>query len=329
VLLAIFLPLGILVTALLVWLFWPLYTATGVSTSRAGILAGTLGPLRPLTSYFHGEDSIHVLFTGLDKDPPHRSDTVMVGHLDLRTLQMRVLSVPRDLRVELPDGSRDKLAHAYVYGHQREGDGSQWVRESVARELGIDIPYFVTINFDGFVELVDALGGVDLEVEKALKYRDRAQDLVIDIPAGPQHMDGETLLKYVRFRHDATGDIGRMERQQKAIHAVLAALKERGMWRSAVAMLPATRDAFETNLTLDQLTALARQVPRIKDSFIRTMTLPSESTMFDGVSYQVTTSEWLAEGVGFLEDLSPRAEAPRGTEEPDQPPNTAEAREDT
>ncbi len=312
ILLAIFLPLGFIV---LILLFWPVYTATGVRTSPARIIVGTVVSGRPLPWYFSNQSQIHLVFTGLDKDPPHRSDTVMVCNLDLRTLQTRVLSVPRDLRVELPDGSWDKLAHAYVYGYQRAGDGAQWVQEAVEGELQMEIPYFVTINFDGFVKLVEALGGVDITVEKRLRYVDHAQNLVIDIPEGTQHMDGEMLLKYVRFRHDETGDLGRMQRQQKAIFAILDGLKRRGMYQRLPTVIPALRETFQTNLTLDQITALARQVPRIQDDFIQTMTVPSESTMIDGVSYQRTTSEWLRESIQFLEDLTPHVETKDAAEE--------------
>ncbi len=325
-LLLIFVPAGILVFALLTWLFWPVYTATGVQTSRAEIIAKTITPGRALPPYFHGADNIHVLFVGLDRDPPHRSDTVMVANLDLRTLQARVISVPRDLRVRLPEGSYDKLAHAYVYGQQHDGAGVEWVESSLRDLLGVEIPYYVLINFDGFVNLVDALGGVDIDVEKPLKYVDHAQDLVIDIPAGRQHMDGETLLKYVRFRHDAMGDIGRMQRQQKAMRAVLNALKKQGAYRRLPSVLSALSETFETNLTLDQLTALARRVPDVEDGFIQTATVYSEEERFNGVSYQVATGEWLQEAVEFLENLIPRIEAEDAPEESnsEDPADTAD-----
>jgi anionic cell wall polymer biosynthesis LytR-Cps2A-Psr (LCP) family protein len=188
------------------------------------------------------------------------------------------------------------------------------VQQSVEKLLGVDIPYYVQINFDGFVQLVDAMGGVDITVEKALKYRDRAQNLDIDIAPGFQHMDGETLLKYVRFRHDALGDIARMERQQKAILAVLAALKQGDTYRRLPAVVSGMYDTFKTNLTPDQIYALSRQIPNIADGNIRTMTVPSDSTMMHGVSYQVANAEQVGSAAAFLEDLLPFVEtsAPTG-----------------
>lgn len=314
-LLTIFLPLGIIVLGVLLFMmFRPLATASGGRTTAYDVMVRAITISR-LPAYFDHQRDIYALFVGLDHDPPHRSDTVMLAHIDLNTLQSRVLSVPRDLRVRLPSGDWDKLAHAYVYGHQREDDGVEWVKDSVEELLGIDATYYFVIKFDGFVKLIDAIGGVDINVEKALKYRDRAQDLVIDIPAGEQHMDGEQLLKYVRFRHDALGDIGRMQRQQNAIHALIAALKRGRSYTRIPALIGAMSDAFETNLRLDQIAALARTVPDIQDDYIQSMTLFSESTMIDGVSYQVTDSESVTEALAFLENLAPLVETESLNEE--------------
>jgi len=289
---------------MIVLLLWPLKTPTGGYTTRGRIIYNVVAPVMPLSHYFQGREDTYVLLVGLDHDPPHRSDTVMVGHLDLRRLRARVLSIPRDLRLWQPSGHQDKLAHAYVFGQEREKDGAGWVRRSVERLLGIDIPYYFVLNFNEFVQIVDEIGGVELTVDKPLKYRDRAQDLVIDIPAGTQRMDGETLLKYVRFRHDALGDIGRMARQQKAIDAILRSLKQGGAWRRAPSLVSQFYSAVATNLTMDQLVALARRLPQMREDSIRGQSLPSEPIQMDGVSYQQTSPEAIADSVAFLNDFS-------------------------
>lgn len=309
----VLLALGVLMIALLLW---PLKTPTGGYTTRGRIIYNAVTPIKPLSYYFQGARDTYLLLVGLDQDPPHRSDTVMVIHLDLEELRARVLSVPRDLRLWQPSGHQDKLAHAYVYGQEREKNGAGWVRESVERLLGIDIPYYVVIKFDEFVRAVDELGGVELTVEKPLKYHDRAQNLHIDIAAGRQRMDGETLLKYVRFRHDALGDIGRMVRQQKAVAAILRTVKEHGSWRRAPALVSQFYDATSTNLSLDQLVALARKLPRMGEDSIRGQCLPSEPTEIDGISFQQTTPEAIESSVAFLSDFSlPRRMPPAATNE--------------
>lgn len=314
----IVLGIGIILVALL---WWPITTQSNRQTNAFSIFTGAISANRPLPAYFGGSQDTSILVVGLDLEPPHRSDTVMVMHLGLDTLQARVVSVPRDLRVELPTGGHDKLAHAYPFGEQHDGQGLEWVKQSVEKLLGVQVPYYVQINFDGFVQLVDDLGGVDIYVERALKYRDRAQDLVIDIQPGYQHMDGETLLKYVRFRHDALGDIGRMERQQNAILAVLAALKQGDTYRRLPAVVTSLRDTFVTNLTWDQIAALSRQVPKINDENIRSMTVPSDCTMMHGVSYQVASDDQVGSAVAFMQDLSPYVETSEPLEESN---NTAE-----
>ncbi|OPX22197.1 MAG: hypothetical protein B1H03_05000 [Planctomycetales bacterium 4484_113] len=293
---------GILMIGLLLW---PLKTPTGGYTNRGRIIYNAVAPIKPLSYYFQGAGDVYLLLVGLDHDPPHRSDAVMVVHIDLRNLRARVLSVPRDLRLWQPSGHKDKLAHAYVFGQEREKDGAGWVQKSVERLLGIDIPYYLVIDFSEFVQVVDEVGGVELTVEKPLKYHDRAQNLHIDIPAGAQHMDGETLLKYVRFRHDALGDIGRMARQQKAIDAILRAVKKGGIWRRAPALVSQFYSAVTTNLTADQLVALARKLSQMREDSIRGRTLASEPLEIDGVSYQETTPEAIASSVAFLSDFSP------------------------
>lgn len=304
---AFFIVLGIAVL-LMGLLWWPVYTGSGMRTSPFRIAVNTLSPSRALPYYFQGDNDIHILMVGIDLEPPHRSDTVMVLHVDLNTLESRIVSIPRDLRVELPNGDMDKMAHSYPFGEENGGQGIEWTRQSAEKLLGISIPYYVQINFDGFVQLVDALGGVDIDVEKALKYTDHAQSLFIDIQPGYQHMDGETLLKYVRFRHDALGDIARMERQQKAMQAVLASLKQGETYRNLPAVVSGMYDTFKTNLTFDQMRALSKQVPRVNNEMMRSMTVPSDSTMMHGVSYQVATAEQVGSAVAFLEDLTPYVE---------------------
>lgn len=304
---ALFTAFGIGI-AVCVLLWWPITIQNNRRTNAFSIVAGTLSVTRPLPSYFGGDSDIYILVVGLDYEPPHRSDSVMVMHLGLENLQARVVSVPRDLRVKLPTGDSDKLAHAYPFGEQRDGQGIEWVRHSVENLLGREMPYYVEVHFDGFVQLVDALGGVDIDVEKAMKYRDRAQDLVIDIKPGYQHMDGLTLLKYVRFRHDALGDIGRMERQQKALRAVLEALKQGDTYCRIPSVVTSMRDTFVTNLSWDQLAALSRQVPKVSGENIRSITIASEPTMRNGVSYQAASAEMVADAIAFLEDLTPAVE---------------------
>jgi len=297
---AVVLVVALCLVGLGILLSWPLKTPTGESITRARILANMMASAKPLPYFFYGKDSINVLVVGLDKDPPHRSDTVMVANLGLNDLQVNILSIPRDLLVTLPSGHQDKLAHAYAYGEGQERNGVGWVKKAVENLLGLPIDFYIAVDFEGFVRTVDVLGGVRIFVDKPLRYKDRAQGLVIDIPEGEQVMDGKTLLGYVRFRHDALGDIGRTKRQQQALSAVLEKLKETRSWDVTLRLVRTLYSSVKTNFTLDQLVALARRVNDFSKDKIHAETLNSSSTMIGGVSYQQATNEDILKGVELL-----------------------------
>jgi len=150
-----------------------------------------------------------------DVEGSRRSDTVLFATIDIDDANMRVLALPRDTRVEIPRHGHQKLNHAFAYG------GADLMRATVERYLDEPILYYVVVDYDSFPALVDAIGGVEIDVPKRLKYVDRAGGLNIDIPAGKQTMDGKTALHFVRFRMDALGDIGRIQRQQQFMKALI------------------------------------------------------------------------------------------------------------
>jgi len=150
-----------------------------------------------------------------DVEGSRRSDTVLFATIDIDDKNIRVLSLPRDTRVQIPGHGVQKLNHAFAYG------GPDLLKATVEKYLGQPILYYVIIDYVSFPAVVDILGGVEIDVEKKMRYVDRAGKLDINIKPGLQTMDGKTALHYVRFRMDALGDIGRVHRQQQFIKAVL------------------------------------------------------------------------------------------------------------
>ncbi len=166
-------------------------------------------------------ERINILLLGIDdgdseaaESEPKRTDAVLLASFDPATNQVAVLSIPRDTRVVLP-GHRDpdKINAAYAYG------GVVMAKQTVANLLRVPIHYYVLANWQGFIDIVNLIGGVDIYVDNDMYYEDPYANLVIDIKHGYQHMDGETAGKYVRFRKDELGDIGRVQRQQKFMRA--------------------------------------------------------------------------------------------------------------
>lgn len=150
-----------------------------------------------------------------DVEGSRRSDTILFVTIDIDDKNMRILSMPRDTRVQIMGHGVQKLNHAFAYG------GPDLLKATVEKYLNQPILYYVVIDYDSFPAVVDILGGVEIDVEKRMKYVDRAGKLNINIQPGLQTMDGKTALHYVRFRMDALGDIGRVQRQQKFIKALL------------------------------------------------------------------------------------------------------------
>ena len=183
-----------------------------------------------------GDGRVNVLFLGVG-DEGHAgaelTDTIMVASLDPRTNDVAMLGVPRDLYVRTSARGYDKINAVHAYGEQtKKGDGPAAAKKVVSDTLGVPIHYYIRADFTGLKKAVDALGGVDIEVEQALydpEYpceKNAGRACGLRIAAGKQRMDGATALKYVRCRKGNCGnDFGRAKRQQQ----VLVAMRERAL----------------------------------------------------------------------------------------------------
>ena len=160
-----------------------------------------------------GKKNIVVMGCDIRKDDVGRSDTLFVVMLDKSKKNAALLSVPRDTRVKIKGHGWDKINAAFAYG------GQKLTRETVQDFLGIKLDNYVLVDFRGFKGLVDAVGGVDINVEKRMYYYDPYDGFEIDLRPGMQHMDGKPAMQYVRYR-DEEGDIGRIRRQQKFLMAL-------------------------------------------------------------------------------------------------------------
>ena len=166
-------------------------------------------------------ERINVLLLGIDdgdseaaESEPKRTDAIILLSFDPKQNQVAELSIPRDTKVILPGHKDpDKINAAFAYG------GAVMAKQTVANLLRVPIHYYCLADWRGFIDVVNLIGGVDIYVDKDMYYEDPYANLVIDIKHGYQHMDGETAGKYVRFRKDELGDIGRVQRQQKFLKA--------------------------------------------------------------------------------------------------------------
>lgn len=225
--------------------------------------------------------AVNILVVGNDENPelglPGRADTIIVAHADLETPSLYFLSVPRDTRVEIDGHGEDKLNHAFAYG------GVELLAATVEQYLNIPIDYYAVTNFDGFENIVDVLGGVDIDVDKRMYYQ--TYDVLIDIEAGPQHLNGKQALQYVRYRQDALGDITRVGRQQKFLKALLDEVGKKGVLPKLPQLLSEISKTVDTDLSLRQMLRLGLMLRAMDQQGLESDTLPGDFATIDGVSY--------------------------------------------
>lgn len=244
-------------------------------------------------------EPINVLVLGLDvgdvdnpnSGAPERSDTMIVASLDPEKKQAGMLSIPRDSRVSIPGRGTDKICHAHAYG------GTDLAIRTVENLLNIPIHYYVKINYQGLRNLVDALGGVHIDVSEDMHYTDRAGGLYIDIEAGPQVLNGEKAEEFLRFRDRATGDLGRIERQQQFVRA----LAEEVFSASTLFKIPELgriiSDNVETNMTAAQIVFYANAARGVNLSTMPVEMLVGIDRYINEISYWIVDEAQVAEQV--------------------------------
>jgi LCP family protein required for cell wall assembly len=204
-------------------------------------------------------------YGGQGHDGAYLTDSLLLLHSDLASGQSAQINVPRDLWVQIPpdSGRYAKINSAYAYGLGDDNDqraGGQLITTKVSQVTGLPTNRWVTIDFRGFRALVDALGGVDIEVERAFNSRYPANDdpaidpgwTTVSFAAGPQHMDSETAIRYARARYADTpeeaSDFARAQRQSRLVAAIAARLKRPTVWPRIFAVMDALQPALRTNL---------------------------------------------------------------------------------
>ena len=233
-------------------------------------------------SFTEASGTINILLTGIDNvQGGRRADAVAFVVVDIDKKIVRVMSIPRDTRVQIPGKGWEKLAHSYAYG------GIDLLRETVVNYLGLPINYYVLVNYDSFPSVVDLIGGVEIDVERRMVYNDYAGKLFINIPMGLQKLSGKTALHYVRFRHDALGDIGRVKRQQDFIKAVLKKIQTPAMIIKIPELAQKTIDLVNSDMTPSQALQLASYLSDLPSENLHFFTLPGKSAYISNLSYWI------------------------------------------
>lgn len=243
--------------------------------------------------------AINILLIGVDQRPGDygRSDTMLLLSMDTDNDRLHILSIPRDTMVDLPGHGTQKINAAYAFG------GPQAAKQAVANLTGLPINYYVKVNMQGFPQLVDLLGGVDINVPEKMNYDDPTQNLHIHLEPGLQHLDGVTALEYVRFRHDAEADLGRIKRQQGFLTAIAKQVLKPSILTKLPSLISQTASMLATDIATADKISLASEGYRDYQNGIDTVTLPGDAKYVDGISYvipdhdklQTLITSWMAQ----------------------------------
>lgn len=306
-------PLGNIILTLMV----VLAAAAGVALARvAPITAFDWGAL------FQGKDSravfleglsrkltkpYQILIVGVDRvpeatlDSPEsfngRSDTMFLVRFDPGANQpdssivdkkrgINLLSIPRDTQIQLPQYGMVKINAANVYG------GAALAKEAVKETLGgVAIDRYVRVDPAALVALVDALGGVEIDVPNQMRYVDKTQKLDINLEPGKQMLNGKQAEGFARFRHDEDGDIGRIKRQQILLKAIKARFSDPMLLLRLPDLINLIQQHINTDLSLEEMLSIAALGATLKPEQIETLTLPGRPSE----DYEFDSSYWLVD----------------------------------
>lgn len=241
-------------------------------------------------------DNISILFIGIDDSAARnqssdniRSDALVLATLNNADKSIKLVSIPRDTYAYIPDSGReDKITHAYAY------NGPRSTIESVEGLLDVPVDYYMTLNFDAFVDVVDALGGIRAEVPYDMKEKDETDSHnAIELEEGIQQLNGSEALALARTRY-YDNDIERGKRQQMILESIMDKALSAGSITRYGNVIEAVGDNMETNLTFRDMQAFFEYAKTGKPD-VETLTVEGYDDMSTGIYYYMPDEESLEE----------------------------------
>ena len=269
---------------------------------------------------------MNLLLLGVDEGG-NRSDTIMVVSVDNVKNDIKLLSIPRDTKITLNNGKSVKM-NALIGFPQRE----ELVIETIKTITKMPIHYYCEVDFNGFIEIIDILGGVDYDVPFDMDYDDPAQDLHIHLKQGLQHLDGKQAHDFVRFRHNNKGsavyapgdyykgDIGRIGAQQAFLSELFRQKMQPQYILKAPELLTAASKHVQSNFTISSALEFISMLKSTETNELESFILPGEGRYIGKVSYYVyspsETKKLVLEEFGYPEDEAKKLEEKKKTATP-------------
>ena len=276
---------------------WASYGAAPTGTAEDGMAAG---PVKK------------IMVVGIDprENDAGRGDTLFLAMVDTKEKRGAILSIPPDTRAAIEGKGYDKINHTYALG------GEVLTQQTVEELLGTPMDYYLIADLQTVAWAVDAIGGVDIDVEKRMYYEDPWEEnggLIIDLYPGRQHLDGARAMAYVRYRDDE-GDIGRLGRQQKFLQAVLTKASSAEVIPRLPEVVEDMRKFLQTNMPLHDMVEMAQLLPTIREQGLTAEVLPGRPGRWEGNGYWLPNIEAAREllarqmGVAFTPAMKTAAE---------------------
>lgn len=253
-------------------------------------------------SFPFGTKRKNILLLGVDSngegtDPFEgtRTDTIILMNIDPRSKSLNAISIPRDSKVYLPgDHGIQKINAAHAIG------GIGMTIKTIEDTLGVKIDRYIMVHDQAVKEIVDALGGVDIYVEKNMHYNDYSGKLFINLTKGMNHLSGKEVVGYLRFRHDAMGDIGRTQRQQWFLRGLMESLKKPETITKLPEIINVANKYIKTNMSFYELSQYASLAKHIDMDKIEIAMLPGAPNKKGYISYWILDPEKTQEVVDRL-----------------------------
>ncbi len=224
-----------------------------------------------------------ILLVGVDKNGNDdntdftRTDTIMLVSADTKTGNMELLSIPRDSRVKIRD-KFDKVNHAHAFG------GIELTMQTLRQFLGLDIDYYVQVNYQALINIVDALGGVDYDVPEGINIHKGK----VKIQPGQNHLDGNEVMWYLRTRNIYNnGDIGRVNTQQAFVKAMVDEMVKKSKDMNLMTFISNYIKYVKTNLPMSAMLDLAGHINSFSSDKMSTHTVPGMEQTINGTSYWI------------------------------------------
>ena len=235
----------------------------------------------------------NILFLGVDaSNNPNdlwtgtRTDTIILVNIDPKTKSINALSIPRDSKVYLPgDNGVNKINAAHAIG------GIEMTKRTIEDTLGVHIDRYIMVHDSAVKEIVDAMDGIDIYVEKPMHYNDYSGNLHINFTKGDHHMNGQQAVEYLRFRHDALGDIGRTQRQQWLLRSLVNKLKQPETITKIPDIISVAKKYVKTDMSFYEMSQYAALAKHIDMNKIEIAMLPGAPNQKGYISYWILDPE--------------------------------------